>query len=67
MIRRLQRVEVDGPPDVALVALEGIESLDEAGRLGVGQRPPLDRDPAVRRDRRLEDGQDLGSRGRSGR
>ena len=60
----LQLVEVDRPADELLVALEQVEALDQPGRLGVGQRPALDRRAAVLRDRRLEDRQDVAARGR---
>ena len=46
-VGRLQRVEVDRPADVPLVALERVEALDEAGRLGIGKRPALDRGPPL--------------------
>ena len=49
-VGRLERVEVDGPPDEPLVALERVEPLDEPGRLRVGERPPLEADPAVLRE-----------------
>ena len=42
MSARLERVEVDRPADEPLVALERVEALDQAGRLGVGERPALD-------------------------
>ena len=48
MSAALQRVEIDRPPDEPLVALERVEPLDQPGRLGIGERPPLDADPAVR-------------------
>ena len=63
----LEGVDVDRPPDVLLVALVRVVPVDQAGRLGVGERAARDRRPAVRGDRRLEDGQDLRAGGRAGR
>ena len=63
----LQRVEVDRPADEPLVTLERVVALDQAGGLGVGERPPGDADPAVDRESRLDDRQDLGPGRGSGR
>ena len=57
-------VEVDRPADEPLVALVRVVPLDQPGRLGVRERPALDRRPAVRRDPRLDDLQDLRAGGR---
>ena len=59
VVGRLEGVEIDGPAQVLLVARVGVVALDEPGRLGVGERPGLDRRRAVARDRRLEDLEDL--------
>ena len=61
-VGRLQRVEVERPPDERLVAVVRVEPLDETGRLGVGERPALDRRPAVPGDPRLEHREDVGAR-----
>ena len=63
----LERIEINRPADVLLVARIRVVPVDEAGGLGVRERPARNRRPAVRRDRRLEDGQDLGARCRAGR
>ena len=42
MSARLERVEVERPADEPLVAVERVEPLDQPGRLGVGERPPVD-------------------------
>ena len=62
-VGRLELVEVQRPPHEALVALEGVEPIDEAGGLRVGERAPRDRLATVSRDARLEHLQDV----RSGR
>ena len=61
-VGRLEGIELDRPADVALVALERVEALDEPGRLGVGERPALDGRPAVPGDLGLEDAEDVGAR-----
>ena len=66
-VGRPERVEVDRPPDEPLVALVGIEALDQAGRLGVGERPAGDGDPAVGRQPGLDHAQDVGAGRRAGR
>ncbi len=66
-VGRLEGVEVDRPPDEPLVALVRVVALDEAGRLGVGERPALDRPCRRSGDRRLEDGEDVRPGGRAGR
>jgi hypothetical protein len=58
---RLQRVEVDRPPDEPLVALERVEALDEPGRLGVGEGR---RSIARRRSRAIAASMTAGSRRR---
>ena len=60
-VGRLQRVEVDGPPEVALVALVRVVALDHPRGLGVGERPALDRGAAVAGDLGLDDLEDLGA------
>ncbi len=59
-VGRLEGIEVDRAPDEPLVAFVRIEPFDEAGRLGVGERPPLDRDPAVSRELGLDEPEDVG-------
>ena len=60
-VGRLERVEVDGRPDEPLVAVVRVEPLDEAGRLGVGERPAVDGDAAVVRETRLDHPEDVGA------
>ena len=59
-----QRVEVDRPPDEPLVALERVEPLDQPGRLGVGERAPVESDPAVGGEPSLDDAEDVRARPR---
>ncbi len=62
----LERIEIDRSAQVGLVARERVEPVDEPGRLAVGERPSLDRRPAVARDLRLDDAEDLRPGSRSG-
>ena len=58
-VRRLDSIEVDGPPHELLVAVERIEPLDEPGRLTVGQRTALHALEAIHREACLDGRQDI--------
>ena len=62
-----KRVEIDRPAHEALVAVVGIERLDHARCVGVGERSTVDRHATVDRQPGLDRGEDLGTGGRTGR
>ena len=54
-----QTIEVERAAHVGLVPDEGVEALDRAGGLGVGERPPRWRRGRPVRDDALDRGQDV--------
>ena len=62
-----ERVEIDRRPDEPLVALVGIEPLDQPRRLGVGERAPGDRLGPVGGEPGLDDAEDVCAGGRTAR
>ena len=59
-VGRAQRIEVQGAPHEPLVAVVRVEALDQPGRLGIRERPPLHLVGAVLGQPRLDDRQHLG-------
>ena len=60
-VGRAQRIEVQGAPHEPLVAVVRVEALDQPGRLGIRERPPLHLVGAVLGQPRLDDRQHLGA------